>query len=74
MSLLFSAVSLAGLGLTLYATLANRKRAESEGAVLGFSESTEQDQGILDLDTGHEGLKHSEKEPFDPEKHKSEPL
>jgi len=76
MSLLFSAVSLTGLGVTLYAIIGNRKSAEAkEEAPLGFFESTaEQASGILDIDTGHEGLKHSAKEPFDPEKHKSEPL
>jgi len=74
MSLLFSAVSLAGLGLSLYAILADRKPAEAEDVVLGFSKSAERDPVVFDLDTGHEGLKHSKKEPFDPEKHKPEPL
>jgi hypothetical protein len=78
LSLIFSAASLAGLGLLLYAIMAmrgaNPKPAEGEDAVLGFSEPVEQGFGLLDLDTGHEGLKHREKEPFDPEKHKAEPL
>jgi hypothetical protein len=69
MSVLFSAVSLAGLGMILYGFLANRRPAESEDAPPGSFAS-----GICGLDTGHEGLKHSEKEPFDPEKHKAEPL
>jgi hypothetical protein len=72
MTLLFSASSLAGLGLILYAFKANRPPTESEDALLAFSDSNERDFGILDLDTGHEGLKHREKEPFDPEKHKPE--
>jgi hypothetical protein len=69
---MFSFVSLAGLGLILYAILANRKPAVAEDTPLGFSD--EQDSGILDLETGHEGLKHRDKEPFDPDKHKPEPL
>jgi hypothetical protein len=77
MTLIFSVVSLAGLGLILYGALARRgsdsKPAEGEDTTLGFLEPVEQG-GLLDLDTGHEGLKHREKEPFDPEKHKPEPL
>lgn len=74
MTLLFSAVTLAGLGLLLYAIKAGRRPAGAEDALLAFSDSGERDSGILDLETGHEGLKHREKEPFDPEKHKPEPL
>ena len=74
MMLVFAAISLAGLGLVLYGILTNRKPAEAEDASIGFSESVDQDSGILDLDTGHEGMKHRDKEPFDPEKHKPEPL
>jgi hypothetical protein len=77
-TLIFSVVSLAGLGLILYGALARRgldsKPAEGEDTALGFLEPVEQGPGLLDLDTGHEGLKHREKEPFDPEKHKPEPL
>jgi hypothetical protein len=40
----------------------------------GFSDSAGEPGGVLDLDIGHEGLKHWEKEPFDPDKHKPEPL
>jgi hypothetical protein len=71
-TLMFSFVSLAGLVLVLHAILANRKPAVTEDAPLGFSD--EQDSGILDLETGHEGLKHRDKEPFNPDKHKPEPL
>ncbi len=71
MALIFSAVSLAGLALILYASLANRKPAVARDTPLDLSEP---DGGILDLETGHEGLKHRDKEPFDPEKHKPEPL
>jgi hypothetical protein len=75
---IFSAASLVGLGLILYAIMAfpraNLKVAGEEGAALDFSESGEQAGELLDLDTGHEGLKHREKEPFDPGKHKPEPL
>ncbi len=78
LALIFGTVSLAGFGLILYAILAvagaTRKSAVDEDAALGFSECTEPACGLLDLDTGHEGLKHTEKEPFDPEKHKPEPL
>jgi hypothetical protein len=74
MTLIFSAVSLAGLALILYASLANRKPAVARDTPLDLSEPDEQDVGILDLETGHEGLKHRDKEPFNPEKHKPEPL
>ena len=78
MTLILSVVSLAGLGLIVYGAAAgrgsNRKVAEGEDTALGFFEPVEQDPGLLDLGTGHEGLKHTEKEPFDPEKHKPEPL
>jgi hypothetical protein len=78
MTLIFCGVSLAGLCLLLYAIAAmrgaNPKPAEGDDTVLDLSESVEQGCGVLDLDTGHEGLKQRQKEPFDPEKHKPEPL
>ncbi|MGA2400533.1 MAG: hypothetical protein ABSG91_02365 [Syntrophobacteraceae bacterium] len=75
-ALVFSAVSLAGFGLILYGMLTgrNRRPADGEEAVLGFSDSVREPGGVLDLDIGHEGLKHKEKEAFDPEKHKPEPI
>jgi hypothetical protein len=74
MAFLFSAVSLAGFIMILYAIFAKKKPVEPDDSVIAFSDSGERDKEILDLDTGHEGLKHREKEHFDPEKHKPEPL
>ncbi len=78
LTLLFSATSVAGLGLVLYAIIAGRRRNREsvgeESVAVGFSDSAEEPGGVLDLDIGHEGLKHKEKEPFDPDKHKPEPI
>ncbi len=78
LTVIFSAASLIGLGLILFAIMAfpraGLKDVAEEDAGLDFSESGEQAEGLLDLDTGHEGLKHRDKEPFDPGKHKPEPL
>ena len=78
MAVIFGVACLAGFGLIIYAIMAISRanlKAEAEGgADLEFSESTEHAEGLLDLDTGHEGLKHRGKEPFDPEKHRPEPL
>jgi hypothetical protein len=78
LTLLFSATSVAGLGLVLYAILAgrprNRESIGGESVEIGFSDSAGELGGVLDLDMGHEGLKHREKEPFDPDKHKPEPI
>ena len=70
LALVFSAVSLAGFGVILYGILAGRNRRPTEGddAVLGFSDAVKEPGGVLDLDIGHEGLKHKEKETFDPGK------
>ncbi len=74
LTLLFSATSVAGLGLVLYAILAGRHRNREyiggQSAAAGLSDPG----GILDLDMGHEGLQHREKEPFDPDKHKPETI
>jgi hypothetical protein len=68
----------AGLALVLYAIMAGRRRnPESigeESVAVGFSDSVAGPGGVLDLDIGHEGLKHREKEPFDPDKHKPDPI
>ncbi|MGA2938287.1 MAG: hypothetical protein ABSF52_14465 [Syntrophobacteraceae bacterium] len=76
LTLLFSAISVAGLGLVVYAILAGRRRnresISGESVAVGFSDSAGEPGGVLDLDIGHEGLKHREKEPFDPDKHKPE--
>ncbi len=78
LTLLFSATSVAGLGLVLYALLAGyRRNREPIGAgnvAAGLSDSAGEPCGVLDLDMGHEGLKHWEKEPYDPDKHKPEPI
>ncbi len=79
LTLVFSAASLTGFGLILYGMLAGsrRNRGSIDGGcvALGFSDSAEEPGvGIIDLDMGHEGLKHREKEPFDPNKHKPEPI
>jgi hypothetical protein len=78
LTLLFSATSVAGIGLVLYAILAGRRRncepIGGESVAVGFSDSAGKPGGVLDLDIGHEGLKHREKEPFDPDKHKPEPI
>jgi hypothetical protein len=83
LTLVFAAASVAGFALILYAILTgSRPNRESTGdredgrAVdLGFSGSVcERGAAILDLDMGHEGLKHREKEPFDPDKHKPQPV
>jgi len=78
LALVFLVVCLAGLGLILYAILAGRNRRPTgeKDAVLGFSDSEGGPRGfeLLDLDTGHEGLQHKEKEAFNPGKHKPEPI
>ncbi len=78
LTLIFSTASLTGFGLILYAVLAAPNAdsipTEPEEAVLGFSESTERAGGISDFATGLEDRNHREKEPFDPDKHKPEPL
>jgi hypothetical protein len=78
LTLLFSGISVAGLSLVLYGLLAGcRRNREPIGAgnvAGGLSESTGEPCGVLDLDIGHEGLKHWEKKPFDPDKHKPEPI
>ncbi|HYA40185.1 MAG TPA: hypothetical protein VEF34_02695 [Syntrophobacteraceae bacterium] len=77
LAIVFSAVSLAGLAMILYAILTgSRRREESPAAVeVGFSGGAgSAGDAIFDLDIGHEGLKHREKEPFDPSKHKPLPL
>ncbi len=79
LALVFSVMSLAGFGLILYGILArpvkNLGSLDDENVVLGFSESTDESApGLLDFNTGYEGLKHKGKEPFDPEKHKPEPI
>jgi hypothetical protein len=78
LALIFSTASLTGLGLILYTVLTGPggpgKPAGANDVVLGFSGSAEQTGGLLDSGTGHEGHKHREKEPFDPDKHKPEPL
>ncbi len=72
---LFSAASVAGLGMILYALLAgSRRNRESVGPESMTADSAVEPGGVLDLDIGHEGLKHREKEPFDPDKHKPEPI
>jgi hypothetical protein len=78
LTMLFSAISVAGLGLVLYALLAgcrrNRGPIGAGSVAAGLSESAGEPCGVLDLDIGHEGLKHWEKKPFDPDKHKPEPI
>ncbi len=78
MALIFSSASLAGLALILYAVLAapgtGSRTAEANDTVLGFSESAEQPGRVPEPDTRHESHEHREKEPFDPNKHKPEPL
>jgi hypothetical protein len=78
LTMLFSATSVAGLGLVLYAFLAGRRRNREsiggQGVAAGLFDSAGEPGGVLDLDIGHEGLKHREKEPFDPDKHKPEPI
>jgi len=78
LTLLFSATSVAGAALVLYAILAgsrpNRESIGGQSVAAGLSDSAGEPGGVLDLDMGHEGLKHREKEPFDPDKHKPEPI
>lgn len=79
LTMVFLAACAVGFGLILYAVMAGprQKRAsiEAESVPVGFSDlSAGRGAGILDSDTGHEGLKHREKEPFDPDKHKPEPI
>ncbi len=79
LTMLFSVMSVAGLGLVLYGLLAgcpprgaSRSGAGSMGA--GPGDSAGEPGGVLDLDMGHEGLKNWEKKPFNPDKHKPEPI
>ncbi|SPF35975.1 exported hypothetical protein [Syntrophobacter sp. SbD1] len=76
----FAAASLAGLGLILYGALTGSRQSPrladpvTGGSIdLGFA-GEESGVGILDLDIGHEGLKHREKEAFDPGRYKPEPI
>jgi len=72
----FATASLAGLALILHAVLAGPRDREGERPVeLGFScLGSEKSAPILDLDMGHEGLKHRKKELFDPGRYKPEKL
>lgn len=76
LALVFAVLSLSGLGLILYGVLAGRngRPACEKGDVLGFSADESAGFQLLDLDTGHEGLQHKEKEAFNPGKHKPEPI
>jgi hypothetical protein len=77
LTVLFSAISVTGLALVMFAILAgrrNRAPVGPESLVEGLSDSAGEPGGVLDLDMGHEGLKHREKEAFDPDKHKPEPI
>lgn len=73
---LFACASLAGLGLIAYGLLAGSRRkvasVQSDKLPLGFSDSPEQPFEILDLNIGHEGLMHREKERFDPARRRPE--
>lgn len=72
-NLLFGMISLAGFGLIIYGLMLKPRRGleEEEKVTLGFGDPGES-TGFLDFDTGHEGLKHKEKETFDPDKHRPE--
>ena len=75
--LAFAAASVTGFAMILYSILAGSRPspAEAAGVDLSFSDSvTGSGPVLLDLDMGHEGLKHKEKEPFDPRKHKPQPI
>jgi len=76
LTVVFSASCVAGFAMIVYAAISRRdRRAPEHNVALCFSDSPETPAaGILDLDIGHEGLKHREKEPFNPEKHKPEPI
>ena len=62
----FVCVCVAGLCLIAYGLLAGLRRrtgpTEEEKLALGFSGSPERNFEFLDLDMGHEGLLHREKE------------
>jgi hypothetical protein len=79
----FAAASVTGFVLILYAILTGSRAncgssfdsAEAAGVELGFSDPVSgSGPGLLDLDMGHEGLKHKEKEAFDPARHKPQPI
>jgi hypothetical protein len=78
LTLFFSAASVAGAALVLYAILTgsrrNRESIGGETITAGLSDAAREPGMVLDLDIGHEGLKHREKEPFDPDKHKPESI
>lgn len=76
LTILFCCASLAGLGLIAYGLLTRRRAGsgEAEKLPLGFSASPKQPFELLDLDMGHEGLTHREKELFDPGRHRPEPI
>ena len=78
LTLLFSCASAAGLGLIAYGLLAGLRRGsgshESRRLPLGFSDSADHPLEFLDLDMGHEGLKHREKERLDPGRYRPEPI
>ena len=78
LTILFSCTSVAGLCLIAYGMLTAPRPHIGSGEVetlpLGFSDSPKQPFELLDLDMGHEGLTHREKERFDPGRHRPEPL
>lgn len=76
LTIIFAVISLTGLGLIIYGSMLKREEQpesiESE-EVLAFSDSGESADRLFD-DMGYEGLQHKEKEAFNPEKHRPEPL
>lgn len=78
LTILFSCASVAGLCLIAYGLLTRSRRHigsnEVEKLPLDFSTSPKQPLELLDLDMGHEGLTHREKERFDPGRHRPEPI
>ncbi len=74
----FACVSVAGLCLITYGLLAGARREvdsqDCEKLPIGFSDSPKEALEIFDLNMGHEGLMHRDKERFHPRRHRPERL
>ncbi|MGC8490294.1 MAG: hypothetical protein ACP5SH_01030 [Syntrophobacteraceae bacterium] len=77
-TILFSCIIIAGVCLIAYGVFLRprspKNTGKAEGLPLGFSDSRRQSFELLDLDMGHEGLTHRQKERFDPGRHRPELL
>lgn len=78
LTILFSCITIAGACLIACGVFLRPRSRNDSGKAgrlpLGFSDSRRPPFELLDLDMGHEGLTHRQKERFDPGRHRPEPL